>query len=79
VNCKDVIGQLSDYLDAEAERDLCDQLERHFKTCPDCRVYVDTVKKTILLYRSATPLECPEEVRARLHAALSYEYANAKK
>ncbi|MEP7029073.1 MAG: zf-HC2 domain-containing protein [Candidatus Eisenbacteria bacterium] len=74
MDCKDVIAQLSDYLDAEAAQDLCVSLEAHFVECSHCRVYIDTVKKTISLYRSESPLECPEQVRLRLHSMLSFEY-----
>lgn len=74
VDCKDVIAQLSDYLDAEAAQDLCLSLEAHFVKCSHCRVYIDTVKKTISLYRSESALECPEQVRLRLHTILSFEY-----
>ena len=74
MDCKDVIAQLSDYLDAEAAQELCVSLESHFTECSSCRVYIDTVKKTISLYRSESPLDCPEQVRMRLHTILSFEY-----
>jgi predicted anti-sigma-YlaC factor YlaD len=73
-----VLEQISDYLDAEAAHELVQRIDTHFAQCPDCRVYVDTVRKTISLYRSEEPLECPEQVRLRLHAVLSYEYKNRK-
>ena len=53
---------------------LADRIEAHFAECSGCRVYVDTVKRTISLYRSEMLLDCPEQVRLRLHAVLSYEY-----
>jgi anti-sigma factor (TIGR02949 family) len=74
VKCSDVINQLSDYLDAEAAQDLCAQLEAHLSDCPQCRIQIDTVKKTISLYRSERSMECPEQVRTRLHTVLSFEY-----
>jgi anti-sigma factor (TIGR02949 family) len=74
VKCSDVISQLSDYLDAEAAQELCASLEAHFAECPGCRIQIDTVRKTISLYRSEWPLECPEQVRVRLHTILSFEY-----
>ena len=49
-------------------------LESHFAECSSCRIYIDTVKKTISLYRSESPLDCPEQVRMRLHTILSFEY-----
>lgn len=80
MECRDVLERISDYLDLdpETERDLSERLEGHLVTCTNCRVYVDTVKRTISLYRSETPPDCPEQVRLRLHAVLSYEYQNRK-
>jgi predicted anti-sigma-YlaC factor YlaD len=78
VECKDVMAQLSDYLDPESAKELCEEFDTHFKTCTNCRVNIDTVKKTITLYRSETPRDCPEPVREKLHAVLSYEYARHK-
>ena len=74
MDCKEVIAQLSDYLDAEAAQELCVSLESHFAECSACRIYIDTVKKTTSLYRSESPLDCPEQVRTRLHTILSFEY-----
>jgi predicted anti-sigma-YlaC factor YlaD len=74
MDCRKVLEQASDYLDAEGAEELVRCIEEHFATCPNCRVYVDSVKRTIMLYRSEVPLDCPEQVRARLHAVLSYEY-----
>lgn len=78
MQCRHVLEQISDYLDAEAAHELVVQIEAHFEDCSNCRVYVDTVRKTISLYRSEEPLDCPEQVRLRLHTVLSYEYKNRK-
>ncbi len=80
MECRDALERISDYLDLEdeSERDFVEQLEGHLVGCTNCRVYVDTVKRTIALYRSETPADCPEQVRLRLHAVLSYEYKNRK-
>ena len=74
MDCRQVLEQVSDYLDAETAHELVQRFEEHFGDCNNCRVYVDTVKRTIMLYRSEMPLDCPEQVRLRLHAVLSYEY-----
>ena len=68
------MAQLSDYLDAEAADELCAMLEAHLSQCPNCTVHINTVRKTIALYRSEHSLECPEQVRMRLHTILSFEY-----
>jgi anti-sigma factor RsiW len=68
--CHDLLGHLSDYIDGELEAAICAQLEAHLAECPDCRVMVDTVRKTIILYHSQTAAELPSDVQARLYRVL---------
>ena len=69
-HCKDTLGILSDYLDGELEDRLCAEIERHMAECGDCRVMVDTLRKTVLLYRRLGHQELPSEARERLYAVL---------
>ena len=74
MDCTVVIAHLSEYLDLELVEDARRGIEEHLERCVECRVSVDTLRKTIALYRSEATLECPEQVRIRLHAILAYEY-----
>jgi anti-sigma factor RsiW len=67
------LGQLSDYIDGELEAALCAELEAHLAECPNCRVMVDTVRKTITLYRSQAPTDLPVEVQERLFKVLELD------
>ena len=71
--CQELLGQLSDYIDGELEAALCAELEAHLAECPNCRVMVDTVRKTITLYRSQAPSELPVEVQERLFKVLELD------
>jgi predicted anti-sigma-YlaC factor YlaD len=77
VDCNDVLDQLGDYLDEDARAELCRAIEDHLKLCRDCRVYVDTVKKTIVLYQADSATEIPVAVNTRLQEALAQEYRTA--
>ena len=74
MDCTEVRDQLSDYLDEEAREEICRAIEEHLSHCPDCRVEVDTTRKTIVLYQSDREIEMPAGLRARLMAALAREY-----
>ena len=76
VDCNEVLEQLSEYLDEEAREDLCRSIEQHLHQCKDCRFFVDTVKKTIMLYRADRLVEMPPAVTDQLQAALSREYGD---
>ncbi len=71
--CRQLLGALSDYIDGELEEALCQEIEKHLNTCQDCRIVVDTLRKTILLYRMADPAQLPEDVEERLFKALNLE------
>lgn len=69
--CPELINELSDYLDGAAAPEICAEIERHLQECPDCKVMVDTLEKTISLYRERDgDTELPEDVRKRLYRVL---------
>jgi len=70
LNCKNAINQISDYLDGELDTTLKHTLEAHLTKCHHCHAVFDTTKKTIELYCDGRLFALPEEVHARLHAAL---------
>ncbi len=73
-HCWDMIGTLSDYIDGELSPELCKSLEAHLTECEDCRVVVDTMKKTIELYKVESGKESiPPKVKERLYARLNLE------
>jgi anti-sigma factor RsiW len=70
MNCQQLIEALNDYVDGEIDPALCEQLEPHLGGCNPCQVVVDTIRKTITLYKGEQEYEIPFECRQRLHAAL---------
>lgn len=69
--CREVIRKLSEYLDGELDAALAQQLTRHLEHCEDCRIVVDTTRKTIDIYCDTEPAALPEEVRERLNGVLA--------
>ncbi len=70
-NCQELLASLSDYVDGSLSKELCDELERHLSECENCRVVVNTTRKTIELYQSMDdPNPLPEDVRERLFRRL---------
>lgn len=66
--CRELVSQINEYLDGELPKDLRRELEAHLAGCEDCRVAVDTLRRTIHVYRALddVPLELPGEVEERL-------------
>lgn len=70
MNCRNVVRELSNYLDEALDQTLKASIEQHLSNCEDCRLVVDTTKKTIQIYCNAEPLPLPEDTRIRLRQAL---------
>ena len=73
--CEGLLGSLSDYIDGELGAELCRQIEKHIAECEDCRIVVDTTRKTIdLVHASNDPqTDLPDEVRNRLFKRLNLD------
>jgi len=73
-NCEELLGSLSAYIDGDLSPELCQELEKHLAGCNDCRVVLNTTKRTIDLVHS--PIEkpdLPEDVRERLFKRLNLD------
>jgi predicted anti-sigma-YlaC factor YlaD len=69
--CKQMLGSLSDYIDGDLQAEICAQIEEHMKDCDNCRIVVNTLKKTVELYEQAQPsTDLPSDVRERLFVKL---------
>lgn len=68
--CREFFEQLSDYIDGELATSLCAELEQHLANCPNCRVVVDTTRKTVSLYRHTSRAELPDGMSERLWLAI---------
>jgi predicted anti-sigma-YlaC factor YlaD len=75
VDCSEVLEQLADYLDADARAEMCRAIEEHLRFCAGCRVEVDSVRKTVVLYQSDREVHVPSTALSGLKAALAREYA----
>ena len=69
-SCRHLLDELSDYLDGDASAEMCAEIEQHLAGCTDCRVVVDTLRKTIQLYRELPGPAMPEAARERLYKSL---------
>jgi anti-sigma factor RsiW len=74
--CQHLLGDLSDYLDSEVSAELCAEIEEHMDGCDNCQVVIDTLRKTIVLYRGMPQPDMPDGVRQRLYKALDLDPNN---
>jgi anti-sigma factor (TIGR02949 family) len=73
-NCAQMLGSLSDYIDGDLSPELCQEIEKHLAGCEDCRVVLNTTRRTIdLVHAPAETPGLPEDVRQRLFKRLNLD------
>ena len=78
-NCQALLGTLSEYIDGELPTELCREIEKHLEGCDNCRVVLNTTKRTIDLVRVPVDEDVPADIRERLFKRLNLdEYLNLK-
>lgn len=70
LDCKQVLDNLSNYIDGEGSDDLRKAIEQHISRCGRCRVVFDTTGKMLKIVVDVEPFEVPLGVSARLYARL---------
>lgn len=79
-NCANLLGSLSEYIDGALNPELCLEIEKHLADCENCRVVLNTTRRTIdLVQAPVEQMALPEDVRERLFKRLSLDdYLNPK-
>jgi len=70
LDCREVLENLSDYIDGEGSAELRKAIESHLTRCGRCRVVFDTTGKMLKIVTDCEPFEVPLGVSARLYARL---------
>lgn len=79
MKCTEFLKELTEYLDGTANAALREELDEHMHWCHECRVVLNTTKKTIEIYRDNKLYELPENLRVRLHDAILARCRNSKR
>ncbi len=75
LQCRHLLDSLSDYVDGTLQESLCVEIERHLAECEDCRVVVDTLRRTVYLVQTLEQDQptLPSDVRVRLFHKLQLD------
>ena len=73
-NCQSLLGSLSEYIDGELPSELCAEIEKHLEGCDNCRIVLNTTRRTIdLVHGPASEEVVPDDVRDRLFKRLNLD------
>ena len=78
LSCQEVLDRLSEYLDEDAQTELRGEVDRHTGTCHDCRVEVDTLRRTIKIFRCDEQVVLPAPLAEKLQGALESAYRDGR-
>ncbi len=76
LDCRQVLAELSNYLDDEVTAELGLAIEKHLARCHRCWVVYDTTRKTLQIVAENRPPATPLAVSERLHARLRQLFAS---
>jgi predicted anti-sigma-YlaC factor YlaD len=69
-DCSQLKDVLPDYLDRTLRDQICSEIKSHMEECEDCRIYVETIETTLVLYKHCPENDVPEEIRIDLRRRL---------
>jgi anti-sigma factor (TIGR02949 family) len=67
IDCRQILRELSDYLDADLPPQLRLQIERHLKECDHCTAVYDGMRNVVRLLGDEKVIELPEGLSERLY------------
>ena len=73
--CREVFEMLSEYLDGELPVDTCEQIEKHIADCPPCIEFVESLRKSVSVFRDYRPAENPPPLDPRAKQLLAEAWA----
>jgi hypothetical protein len=77
-NCKPFVERLCEALGEDLGSPLCRELKDHVEGCPDCALQIDTVRRTVEVYRAMPDERVPSDMQSRLLAKLNLPSAKSR-
>ena len=69
---KEVYKQICDFMGEDLDAPVCKEVAEHLESCPKCKVYLDTVKKTVTICQETEKeKELPQDIKKRLFKVLN--------
>jgi predicted anti-sigma-YlaC factor YlaD len=75
MNCTEAYRFICDNLDENIRSARCRAIRRHIESCPNCKAYLDSIKKTVTLYRTIPGPNVPPGTHRKVIETLNSELA----
>lgn len=75
MKCREVYQHICDRLDEEVNSPKCREIKEHLALCADCSAYLDSLKKTVFVYKRAPLPPVPPSVHRDLVKAINLTWS----
>jgi len=72
IDCGNVVKYICDNLDEGLNSRRCREIRKHLKNCPNCTAYLDSLKKTVLLYKRIRKPSSKERIKPVLQSLFEH-------
>jgi predicted anti-sigma-YlaC factor YlaD len=69
--CKHTYRFICENLDQDTDSPRCRAIKKHLESCPECRTYLTSLKKTVQIYKLLPTPRVPREVHRNLFRHLA--------
>jgi hypothetical protein len=76
-NCRGLLPYVTDFLEGEASKEICQRISRHLVRCARCRMYVDAHAGVIQLFKTWRDDPMPRSAKVKLHQRIDEVIAGA--
>lgn len=73
IRCSEVASYVCENLTEGINSPRCRALKKHLAECPNCTAYLDSLRKTVHLFKTVGDPRLPGNVRKHLHSVINVE------
>jgi hypothetical protein len=77
-SCPDVYLHLCENLDEQIDSESCRRIKAHIQECEHCSAMLDSLKKTVYLYRKYPTPKIPSKIKSELFAVIRLDKEKSK-
>ena len=68
-------AEVCDYLGNDLDSPLCKEIRDHLESCPECRLFIDDIRRTVTLCREneaeqRVSVQCKERILEKMRSAV---------
>ncbi len=79
MNHRSMYRHLCENLDEDLDSAKCREIKKHLQGCPDCQAYLDSLKKTVALYRMSPTPGVSQALHRKLVKVIALEMPRVKR